>query len=255
MKVRERTLVALALLAVSLTRPAFAGGWSVQKNEQDPFDKSKSTFIATEGGDTGVLAIRCLEGSVSLLVGSGPSNASAGSMVAMKIVADEKDVQPAVGAVIVATSSATAVQFGSVSTLEYLDGTQKIAVRYELGDAIITSMFSGGTSLNSVIVKARKACGIHSPEIQTGRNGQRDCSSVPAAQRTLDCALAPKTTDMPDNKAVSSHYSCDKFDDQKSRIKEATNRSLAEQKVTAQFSEIELLGPASSVNDYYCLIY
>ncbi len=34
-----------------------------RKNEQDPFDKSKSTFIAENVGGEGMLAIRCLEGT------------------------------------------------------------------------------------------------------------------------------------------------------------------------------------------------
>jgi len=53
----------LGLLATPSGWRADAAEWSVEKNEQDPFDKSKSTFIAENVGGEGMLAIRCLEGT------------------------------------------------------------------------------------------------------------------------------------------------------------------------------------------------
>jgi len=51
---------AVAFLLGLLATPS---AWPVEKNEQDPFDKSKSTFIAENVGGEGMLAIRCLEGT------------------------------------------------------------------------------------------------------------------------------------------------------------------------------------------------
>ena len=164
MKIRNFCLSILAPLAILLPCSAHAAGWSVQKNETDPFDKSKSTFIAGTFGDSGLLYIRCLEGNVSLLIGSGPSNASAGDTVDLKIVADSKDVQEEEAEVLNSTNAATAVQFGDASTLDYLEGAQKISVRYALSGAVATVSFAGGRSLNDVITKARKACGIQPAE-------------------------------------------------------------------------------------------
>ena len=60
--------------------PVHAAGWIVQENEQDPFDKTRSTFIALSKSEANMewLAIRCLDGDISLLVAAGASNASHG---------------------------------------------------------------------------------------------------------------------------------------------------------------------------------
>ena len=169
----------MPLLTFVLAYPVHAAGWSIEKNETDPFDNTKSTFIAETPGGTGILAIRCLEGDISLMIVSGPTNASTGDTVDLKIVADSKGVQEEEAAVIEATNFATAVQFGDASTLEYLNGVQKISIRYTLAGATSTVSFFGGKSLIDVIAKARKACGIQSseasktsPTVGSGNSGQ-----------------------------------------------------------------------------------
>ena len=164
-KVLKLAVTTLVPLAVALASPARAAGWSIEKNETDPFDTSKSTFIAATMGGSGGLAIRCLEGTISLVVISGPSNASAGDAVDLKLVADAKIVRAEEDAEVLKTTNfTTAVQFGNDSTLEYLDGAQKLSLRYTLGGATSTETFSGGKSLRDIIAKARKACGLQTSE-------------------------------------------------------------------------------------------
>jgi hypothetical protein len=70
MKFRKLAFAALTLLAMISISPAGADGWVVEKNETDPFDTSKSTFVAgTTGGNDGFV-IRCLEGAISLMIDS-----------------------------------------------------------------------------------------------------------------------------------------------------------------------------------------
>ena len=78
MRTHKLSAIVASCLIILPAVPAGASVWSVIKNEQDPFDKAKSTFIATTGTIGDGLAIRCLEGGISLLLLSGPSNASAG---------------------------------------------------------------------------------------------------------------------------------------------------------------------------------
>ena len=87
-----------------------------------------------------------------------------GDVVDSKLVADFKGIQEEDAEVIDTTNFTTSVQFGDTSTLEYLDGAQKISLRYGLGNAISTVSFSGGKSLTVVIAKARKACGLEASE-------------------------------------------------------------------------------------------
>ena len=160
MRTHKLSAIVASCLIILPAVPAGASVWSVIKNEQDPFDKAKSTFIATTGTIGDGLAIRCLEGGISLLLLSGPSNASAGEPTELKIVADDLPVREEEdAAVLAATNFSTSVQFGDKSTLQYLKGAQKISVRYSLGDAHATESFSGGRSLADVITKALKACG------------------------------------------------------------------------------------------------
>ena len=59
---------AFAAALAALASPVFAG-WSVEKNEPDPFAPNHtSTFISSEGGVGHKLVIRCLEGELSLLL-------------------------------------------------------------------------------------------------------------------------------------------------------------------------------------------
>ena len=42
-------------------------------------------------------------------------------------------------------------------------GAQKVSLRYELGNSISSLSFAGGSSLDGVIDKALKACGMSQP--------------------------------------------------------------------------------------------
>lgn len=149
------------LLPSFFAHAACAAGWTVEKNEQDPFDKSKSTFIAMTESSGAALGVRCLDGTISLVVISGPSNASVGDSVDLKIVADNKDAQEEETAVVLSTTMLfTSVQFGDQDTLSYLQGVQKISVRYTLAGSSSTVSFSGGKSLANVLGRVRKACGL-----------------------------------------------------------------------------------------------
>jgi hypothetical protein len=184
---KSRALLMLTFAIASATRPAIAAGWSVQKNEQDPFDKSKATFIAGAMGGGEGLAIRCLEGTISLLVIAAPSNASLGDTVDLRIVADDKAVQEEDAQVLGSTTFATSVQFGDSSTLDYLQGTQKISLRYTLAGATSTVSFSGGRSLNDVIARARKACGLLPSEAPKATQPVQQKAAQPTDARNETC--------------------------------------------------------------------
>jgi hypothetical protein len=67
-KVDRLKTAALGAALVMLASSASAG-WTTVKNEPDPFEPSKSTFIAATVDDHGGLvglAIRCLDGGLSL---------------------------------------------------------------------------------------------------------------------------------------------------------------------------------------------
>jgi hypothetical protein len=150
---------AIGAALVALASPALAG-WTIDTNEPDPFEPSKLRFIAgTIEGQAG-LAIRCLEGGLSLVVTTSASNAATGDLAHLKIVADGKPPRDQDEAyVISSTADLTVVQFGDDATVAYLKGAKKVSVRYELGGARLTNTFGGGKSLDDVIQKALKACG------------------------------------------------------------------------------------------------
>jgi hypothetical protein len=142
-----------------LASPAFAG-WTVVENDPDPFEPSKSTFIAGTIEQDGGFAIRCLQGGISLVVASGSSNATPGQLAHLKIVADGQPPRDENNSVVMGvTNDSTAVQFGDETTLNYLNGAQKVSVRYWLGDVVTTRTFDGGAPFASAIQKALKACG------------------------------------------------------------------------------------------------
>jgi hypothetical protein len=133
------------------------------KNEPDPFEPTKSTFIAATVDDHGGLvglAIRCLDGGLSLIVTNSASNAALGDLAHLKIVADGQPPRDEVEAsVISSTTQVTVVQFGDETTVAYLKGAKKVSVRYTLGGMMLTETFGGGKSLDDIIQKAMNACG------------------------------------------------------------------------------------------------
>jgi hypothetical protein len=149
---------ALAMLASSAL-----AGWTTMKNEPDPFEPSKSTFIAATVDDHGGLvglAIRCLDGDLSLVVTNSASNATLGDSAHLKIVADGQPPRDeSEASVISSTAQTTVVQFGDEATVAYLNGAKKVSVRYTIGGMILTETFGGGKALDDVIQKAMKACG------------------------------------------------------------------------------------------------
>jgi hypothetical protein len=154
--------IAIGAALMALASPAFAE-WMTIKNEPDPFEPSKSTFIAgtvdIHAGTVG-LVIRCLQGGLSLVVTNSGSNAARGDPAHLKIVADSR---PPPGqdeaSVISSTAELTVVQFGDEATVGYLKGAKKVSVRYTIGGTTLTETFDGGESLDDVIQKALKACG------------------------------------------------------------------------------------------------
>ena len=181
--------LALAVIATALSASPALAGWTVQKSEADPFaPNGTSTFIAMELGEGSGLSIRCLEGTISLLLVVQASGASRGDPASVKLIADAKGVLDDDDAqVISATPLLTGVQFGGESTLDYLEGAQKLSLRYELRGFAATVSFAGGQSMDGIIDKALKACGKASEPQASPRVG-KDCSGIPMEQRTLDCA-------------------------------------------------------------------
>jgi hypothetical protein len=155
--------LALAAIAAALSASPTLAGWRVDENEPDPFAANAgSTFIASEssGFQTG-LAIRCLDGQISLLLLTGASTAATeGEQISLKLIADYKGVIEDDDAHIVnATNVTTSIQFGNENSLDYLKGTQRVSLHYGLGASYETLSFLGGTSMDRVIDEARKACG------------------------------------------------------------------------------------------------
>jgi hypothetical protein len=152
--------LALVVIAAALSASPALAGWTVQKSEADPFaPHGESTFIAMELGERSGLSIRCLEGTISLLLVVQASGASQGDPASVKLIADAKGVLDDNDAqVISATPLLTGVQFGDESTLDYLKGAQKLSLRYELRGFAATVSFAGGTSMDGIIDKALKAC-------------------------------------------------------------------------------------------------
>lgn len=219
-----------------------------------------------------MLAIRCLEGATSLLVVSGPSNASAGEAVDLKLVADSKGIQEEDAEVIGTTDFTTSVQFGDASTLEYLDGAQKISLRYELGKAISTVSFSGGKSLTVVIAKARKACGLEASDApkasQQGVTSKAPTTGEGSSSQSCEAQFQQmkKSGDLgsnPDkagfmvwcsNQSASvgsplqpNIQSCALFDQIKRDLPDATNSGFEAQHLTGlKVISVDLIGPAAA---------
>jgi hypothetical protein len=104
------------------------------KNEPDPFEPSKSTFVAMtpfEDG-MGILGMRCLQGIPALMLTARAVDASSREPVDFKIAADGKPVQETTGSVLNTNWRATTFAFGDASTLTYLKGAQRIWVRVNL---------------------------------------------------------------------------------------------------------------------------
>jgi hypothetical protein len=173
---------ALAATFMAMASPAFAD-WDIVKNEPDPFEPSKSTFIALNVADGGEgFGLRCLEGGLSLVVTNSASNAAAGDPAHLKIVADGHPPREEDQATVMSsTSQLTVVQFGNEETLGYLKGAKKVSVRYVLGGVRLTNTFEGGKPMDDVIDKALKACG---KSYQTKEDAQANDALVAANQTT-----------------------------------------------------------------------
>jgi hypothetical protein len=176
----------LAVAFAALASPAFADEWTTVKNEPDPFEPSKSAYIALtldiHAGLAG-LVIRCLQGGVSLVVTNVPSNAAKGDPAPLKIVTDGQPPRDEHGAIVLlSTAQATAVQFGNEATVAYLKGARQVSVRYIIGGVTMTETFEGGKPMDDVIDTAVKACG---KSHQTKEEAQANDALV-AANQTAD---------------------------------------------------------------------
>jgi hypothetical protein len=162
--------LALAAIAALNASPALAG-WTVERNEPDPFGpKGTTAFVAGEGNSSRALSIRCLEGKISLELVIEAFGVSEGERASVKLVADSKDILEDNDAQVVEASTAfTAIQFGDENTLNYLKGTQKLSVRAGVRGSYETVSFASGKPMDAVIDKALKACGM-SPPARTTRS-------------------------------------------------------------------------------------
>ena len=202
---------AIGAAVVVLASPAL-GGWTVQKNEPDPFGpRDRRKFAAGEGNSSMALWIRCLQGKISLELVVEAFGVSEGDRANVKLVADSKDILEDNNAQVVETSTAfTGIQFGDEDTLNYLKGTQKLSVRAGVRGSSETVSFAGGKSMDGVIDKALKACGMSPPsepgalaEPQASTLG-KDCSGIPMENRTLDCAHPPSPYQRPRSQEAPS---------------------------------------------------
>ena len=186
---------------MALASPAFAE-WNIVKNEPDPFEPSKSTFIALNVADGGEgLGIRCLEGGLSLVVTNSASNAAAGDPAHLKIVVDSQPPREEDEAFVMSsTSRLTVVQFGGKETLGYLKGAKKVSVRYELGGVRLTNTFEGGKPMDDVIDKALNACG---KSYRTTEDAQANDALV-GANQTADWYYMDDNEDGAECHAMSS---------------------------------------------------
>jgi len=133
------------------------------KNEPDPFERSKSTFVAMTPSEDGmgILGMRCLQGNPALMLTTRAVDASNREAVDFKIVADRKPVQEMTGSVLNMNERATTFAFGDASTLTYLKGVQRIWVRVNLPHGVSNTIsFPGGSILPEIIGKTLKACGV-----------------------------------------------------------------------------------------------
>lgn len=187
--------IALAVCVTVASSGALAANWSISKNEQDPFDKDRATFVAstTEGGKT--LAVRCLEGELSFAVFLDPGSVTAGDEVQVRIVADGKDPTSATGGVLAASVYAVGIQFGGAEVMDYLQGAKKYYLRLSGGSASLTFGFTGGRSFDDVMNRARKACG----EAQTSPP-----APTPSPTHSVAAPISPKWA----NRDCSREVSC-----------------------------------------------
>ncbi len=187
-------LLFVALLFAASVVPACAGQWRVTKNEPDPFDKTRATFVALtqEGGAT--LAIRCLENGVSLALAVGAGFAREGDEFEMRVVADAKEPISTTGETLNANAFSSSIQFGDEDTVAYLAGAKKYFVRAQGADTTQTFAFTGGPSLDNVIAKAQSACGIKpeaaSPPPAPDVKYAAQCSAEKSCKRMYGCLVS-----------------------------------------------------------------
>jgi len=171
---------------------AHASYWTVQKNERDPFDKTKGTFVATTVEDGHALAVRCLEGTLSLALSIPSGSLDRGETLDVKIVSDEKDPISTEGGVLNSNVMFALVQFGDEDTLKYLAGSKKFFFRTTTTSSTNTFGFTGGKSFEDTIRKAEVACGAAmtptSPQIQTTSPSPSPTAQASTNWTNKDCS-------------------------------------------------------------------
>ena len=179
MRSRNLSMTALAL-ALIFSGEAHAA-WLILKNEPDPFEPSKSTFVAMTPSEDGmgILGMRCLRGVPALVLTTRAVHTSNREPVDFKIVADQKPVQEITGSVLNTNGKVTTFAFGDASTLTYLKGAQTIWVRVNLPHGLSNTIsFPGGSSLPEIISKTLKACGVQANRAFASTAGKRGASEA-----------------------------------------------------------------------------
>lgn len=152
--------VAIVATTLCFCGVAQASYWTVQKNERDPFDKTKGTFVASTVEDGHALAIRCLQGEVSLALSIPSGSLDRGENIDVKVVSDEKNPTSTTGVVLNSNVMFALVQFGDEETLSYLTGAKKFFFRTTTTSSTNTFGFTGGKSFEDTVRKAQIACGV-----------------------------------------------------------------------------------------------
>jgi hypothetical protein len=152
-------------MCILLSSAANASYWKIEKNEKDPFDKSKSTFVAATIENGHALAVRCIEGTISFAFSIPSGSVTQDEDLDIKVVADGKDPVTSRGVVLTSNLLMAMIQFGDETTADYLKGAKKFFLRTVANDQSNTFGFTGGKSLDESLVKAKAACGIAQTQI------------------------------------------------------------------------------------------
>lgn len=180
--------IALSACLVVLSSPALSANWTITKNEQDPFDKEKATFVAATIENGRSFAVRCLEGELSFAITLGPGAGSQQDEFELRIVADGKNPIDASGAVLGASVFGVGVQFGNVGVMDYLQGAKKYWLRVSGPAATETIGFTGGRSFDDMMNRARKACGEAPEPAPVPSPTHQAIASIPPKWASKDCS-------------------------------------------------------------------
>jgi len=148
------------LMSTLLTfAPVVDTAWNVVKNEQDPFDKSKTTFIAQVSDGSSMLVARCLDGEPSFLIALRSNKIVGEGTPTISFKPDNGEVLESDGSVLSNADGIMAIQFGDDKALRETVGAKTIAVRVSIDNVQTTFMFNT-LGRNDGAKAAMKACNI-----------------------------------------------------------------------------------------------